>query len=282
MSHPRAPGAQRGHRGDLGAEEPAAQPAERLRVAGRQEQVRTGRRPGRVAREVGLHEHPHQVLRRLVGAGDERDVRPEHDLQHPGEQRVVRAAEHDRVGARPLQRLQVALREPQHLAAAGHPAFDEVDEPRAGHRRHLDVAGCGERVLVRAGGDRGAGADHADPAGPGGRDGPAHGRAQHLDDRHGVALADVGQARRCRRVTGDDQRLHPALHQRVADGERVAAHVRDAQRPVRPVCGVADVDDPLGRELVDHRPRHREPADARVEDAYRSVEVGGHAGEPRR
>src|SRR3954449_10526808 len=118
-------GAQCGHRTDLRPEEAPPVPGERLRVAGGQELVRPRRRPLRVAVEIGLHQHPDQVLRRLVGAGDEGDLRPEHDLQDPGEQRVVRAAQHQGVDAGALQRLQVALGEPEHLAPAGHPALDE-------------------------------------------------------------------------------------------------------------------------------------------------------------
>ena len=59
-------------------------------------------RPRRPAgQQVPLGQHPDDVLGRLLGAGHERHVRAHHDLQHAGEQRVVRAAEHDACRRRP-------------------------------------------------------------------------------------------------------------------------------------------------------------------------------------
>jgi hypothetical protein len=51
---------------------------------------------------------------------------------------------------RALQRLEVALHEPEHLPAARHPALDEVDEAGARDRGDLDAGRGSECVLVGA------------------------------------------------------------------------------------------------------------------------------------
>jgi hypothetical protein len=249
-------------------------------VAGRQELVRRGRRPLGVAEEVAGHEHPHEVLRGLVGAGHERDVGPEHDLHDPGQQRVVRAAEHHRVDPRLLQRREVRLRDAQDLPPARHAALDEVHEAGARRRRDLDVARRAEHVLVGARRDGGAGADHADVPGAGGGHRPAHRGQDDLDDRHRVALPDVDEAGRGRAVARHHERLDPAVHERVAQREGVAADLGDGQRAVRAVRGVAHVHDAFGGQLVDDGPRDGEPADPGVEDPDGCVEVG-HGWKPR-
>ncbi len=133
------------------------------------------------------------------------------------------AAQHQRVDVGALQRLEITLGQSEHLAAAGDAALDEIDEPRAGHRGDLGVAGGGEGVLVGAGGDGGLGADHADAPVAGGGDRAAYRGQDHLDDGHVVAFARVMQAGRRRRVAGDHQRLDAAVDEVVADGQRVRA-----------------------------------------------------------
>ena len=113
------------------------------------------------------------------------------------------------------------------------------------------------------------GADHPDAPGAGGRHRATDGRQDHLDDGHVVAFPGIAQAGRRRGVAGDHERLDAAVHQVVADGQRVRADLGDGQRTVRSVGGVADVDDVLVGQLVDDRARDRQPADAGVEDADR-------------
>ena len=193
--------------------------------------------------QVKLGEHAEEILRGLLGAGHQCHGLTHRQLDQPRQQRVVGAAQHQRVHAGALQWLQITLCEAKHLPPAGDAALHEVDEPRTGHPGDDGVAGRRERVLVRAGRDRGFGADDTDAAIARGGDGPAHSGQDHLDDRHVVALAGVAQAGRRRGVAGDHQRLHATGHQVVPDGQRVRPHFRDGQRAVRAVCGVADIDD---------------------------------------
>ncbi len=67
-------------------------------VAGRLEAA-AGRQVGG-AQQVVLDERAVDVARGLLGAGDERDVRAHHVLDRGGQQRVVRAAEHEGVDVR--------------------------------------------------------------------------------------------------------------------------------------------------------------------------------------
>ena len=114
-------------------------------------------------------------------------------------------------------------------------------------------------------------AEQADAAVAGRGDGAAHGRLDDLDDRHVVALAGVAQAGAAGAVAGDDEHLHAVGDQLVHGGEGVPADLGDRQRAVRPVRGVADVQQRLGRQLVEQRPGHRQPADPGVEDPDRRV-----------
>jgi hypothetical protein len=65
----------------------------------------------------------------------------------------MRAAQHQGVHFGALQRFQVALGQAENLPSTGDAPFDEVDEPRAGHRGHLEIAGGVERILISAGVD---------------------------------------------------------------------------------------------------------------------------------
>ena len=128
-----------------------------------------------------------------------------------------------------------------------------------------------EGVVVghRLGG--GAGADHADPAGARGGD-RAPGRGQdHLDHGYVVPLPGVAQHGGRGGVARDDQRLDAAVDQVVEALEGVLADLRDRLGAVGLAGGVAEVDDRLVRQLVDHGPGHGEPTEAGVEDADGSI-----------
>ena len=93
-------------------------------------------------------ERRRDLARRLLGREDERHVAPEDALEHGPDQRIVRAAEDDRVAAGLLERRGV-LGDRVHRLLAG---LDQRDELRAGDRGERD-AGV-ERVderLVAAG-----------------------------------------------------------------------------------------------------------------------------------
>ena len=77
------------------------------------------------------------------------------------EQRVVGAAEHQRVDGRGSQRRQQSLGEHANLVRVDVAGLDELDEARAGGARQLDARG-GRGELVGAGGDGADGSDRAD------------------------------------------------------------------------------------------------------------------------
>ena len=186
------------------------------------------------AQQAPLGEHPVDLLGGLVGTGHQRDPVAHDQADEPGEHRVVRAAEHERVHLGPLQRLQVGLGQAEQRPAGGDAALDELDELRAGDAGDLDVRGGGEGVGVGAAGDRGRGADHADPAVAGGGRRAAHGRADHLDHRDAVPLPGIVQAGRRRRCCRRSRAAFtPVGDQPVQAVERVPADIGDRLRAVR-------------------------------------------------
>ena len=148
----------------LGAEEAPADGRELLRLPRGEEPVRRRGQRG-VPLEPVLDEQPVDVLGGLLGRRHQRHLVPHHVGDRPGEQRVVGAAEDQRVDALGDQRVEVAVRDLEQLRAAGHAGLHELDEPGQARVWSDDVRGGGERVVVghRLGGRRGA--DHADPAG---------------------------------------------------------------------------------------------------------------------
>ena len=92
-----------------------------------------------------------------------------------------------------------------------------------------------------------------------------------LDDRDAVPLAGVPQDGSAGAVAGDDEHLDALLDQVVHHVEGEGPHLGDGARPVGSACGVADVQDRLVGQQVEHRAGHRQPADTAVEDADRCV-----------
>ena len=157
------------------------------------------------------------------------------------------------------------------LVAAGDPALHEVHELRAGPGGQGDLRGGGERVVVRHRVGGGPGADHADPAVAGGGHRAPGGGVDHLDDGYVVPLAGVAEHRGAGAVARDDQRLHVLVDQVVEALEGVLADLADRLGAVGLPRRVADVQDRLVGQLVDHGPGHGESTEARVEDADRSI-----------
>ena len=104
--------------------------------------------PGVRVKEVGFGEHTEQIFGGLLGAGHESYLVAHRQLNHARQQRVVSAAEDNRVDVGLLQRFEISLRKTQDLPAAGDSAFDEIDESRTGDGGDLGVAGGSERVLI--------------------------------------------------------------------------------------------------------------------------------------
>ena len=109
-----------------------------------------------------------------------------------------------------------------------------------------------ERVVVGSGARRRLRPDDADPAVARGRDRPADGRPDHLDDRHVVPLARVAQHGRTRGVAGDDEQLdalgRPAGRgtpgrtrgpRRSVSGRTAAGRCRRGRRSTRGAAGRA-------------------------------------------
>ena len=69
--------------------------------------------------------------------------------------------------------------------------------------------------------------------------------------------------------------LTPCVDEVVEALEGVLADLADRLRAVRLARGVAEVEDRLVRQLVEHGPGHGQPAEAGVEDADRSVSSHG-------
>ena len=105
---------------------------ERLRIAGRLEPPNGPGCPRKFwvgAQQIELGEHPQQVLGCLLCARHQRDLVSHRQLDQSGQHRVVGTPQHQSVDPGALQRLQIALGQPQHLPAAGDAALNEVDEP---------------------------------------------------------------------------------------------------------------------------------------------------------
>lgn len=183
----------------------------------------------------------------------------------------MRAAEDEGIDARRLERGKVLLRHGEQLVAPGHARFDELDEARAGGSEELQVGRGDEGVIIGAGADRADGTDHADAAVAGVADGAAHGGLDDLDHgdatAEGVALAGVPHHRGGGSVASDDQQLRALIHEGVERVEGVGADIGERLGSVGRVGGVAEVDDRLVLQLVDHGAGDGEPADSGVEDA---------------
>ena len=121
-----------GHRG---TQESRREFGERFGVTGSLEHPGCGRCVMRT-QQVFLGEHPKHFLGGFLGARNQRDVLAQRQLNQPGQQRIVRAAQHQRVDLRALQRLEIPLGQSEDLTPAGHAPLDEV-EARLGRQRYL-------------------------------------------------------------------------------------------------------------------------------------------------
>ena len=164
-------------------------------------------------------------------------------------------------------RREEALGQDRHLLAVGLAPLDELDEARARRGRERDVGpgrldgpGVGAR---RHGAHR---ADHADAARPGGLDEGSRAGLDHLEhgDRQlGRQLVETGRGRR---VAGHDHGLGLEVLDQ-APGQ-LAGEDLDlglGPGPVRVAAGVADVDEVLGRQQVEHGPGDGQAPEAGVE-----------------
>ena len=88
----------------------------------------------------------------------------------------------------------------------------------------------------------------------------------------GSSAAQVVEAGGGGRVAGDDERLDVVvLDQAPRQLAGVAAHLGQRLRAVRVAAGVADVDEVLGRQQVDHGPGDGQAAEPGVEHPDRPI-----------
>ena len=213
------------------------------------------------------------------------------------EQRVVRAAEEQRVDPRRRRQREdeltarVALAEQRRQGVPdGGLDLGPGEQARLDHRHErrrgvlVDLDGrvlLLDRLEVGVRADRRRRGDDADPPDPGRQRGRGGARSDHAEDRQRVAPPGVGQGDRGRRVAGDHDGLDVALDEPV---EGLAGEVEDllvGPRPVRRPGVVAEIDGRFAGQTPDDLPEDRQPADPRVEDADGS-RVGHVSAELRR
>ena len=255
---------------DRELEEAASHLAERVRVPGRQEAV------GALAGGIVLDPLPRQRLRDLacglLGREDERHVAAEDPLQDRPDQRVVRAAENDRVDSGGLQRLGVLPHRGGRLLGERIVALDQRHQPRARDRNDLRArVERAHELLVAAAGDGGLRREQADPA----IAGRLHRRVRlgrdHTHDGDAQLGLELRQGGGGGRVAGDDDELDALRFQERADLAGEAPHFVERARPVRQPGAVAEVDEILMRQRDEALVQHRQAAHARVEHADRPL-----------
>ena len=186
----------------------------------------------------------------------------------------MRAPQQQCVHFRLPERRQQPLGQHVDLVAGRLTPLHELDEAGAGSARELQAGRQpGRRPLVGAGGDGAHGADHTDAPALGDHGDRSHTGLDHAHHGHAEGALQLGQRRGRRRgVAGHHQELDTVVVDQVAgDLQGEAAHLVQGAGTVRIAAGVADVHQALGREQVDHRPGHGQPAEAGVEHADRPV-----------
>ena len=179
----------------------------------------------------------------------------------------MRTSEHQCVDRRIADRRQQTLREDVHLVGVDVAGLDELDEAGARRAREVDARQVVGDALVRARRDGADGADHPDATAA--RDVPAARRPGSITPITGMSSSLLERVERGggRAVARDDEELHALVEQHVGDLERVGEHLLGRLRPVREAPGVAEVDDALVGQQVDHRAQDGEPTEPGVEHA---------------
>ena len=255
---------------DRKLEEAASHLAERVSVTGRQEAV--GALPGRIVLDPLARERLGDLAGGLLGGEDERHVAAEDPLQDRTDQRVVRAAEDDRVDAGGLQRRGVLAHGRGRLLGERVVALDQRHEPRAGDRDDLGArVERSNELLVATAGDGRLRREQADP--PVAR--RLHGRVRlgrdHADDRDAQLGLELRQGGGGGRVARDHDELDALRLEERADLAGEAADLVERPRPVREPRSVAEIDEILVRQRHEALVQHCQAAHARVEHADRPL-----------
>src|SRR5581483_9145030 len=135
------------------------------------------------------------------------------------------------------------------------------------------------RILIGTTTDGPLRRDDGDVTGPGCQASGLRAGLDHTDHGH-VAdpLADRRQPHRGSGVAGNDEALHAVTCKRLRCLQRVAHDRLRALGAVRQTSGVAEIDEPLPRQLRRKGLEDREAADAGIEDADRRIHSGRMCG----
>ncbi len=211
----------------------------------------------------------------LVGGEDERRRAAEDALEERAQQRVVRAAEDDRVDAGLLERRGVVAHGGEELLGPGVP-LDQRDEARTGDlgHGHARVERVDD-VGVAAARDGSLGGEDADAAVARRLHGGMGLGREDADDRHGELLLEERKRDGGGGVAGGGDELHALALEVGAELERERLHLVRGARAVGAARAVAEVDEVLGRQRDEALVENGEPARAGVEDADRAGIHGG-------
>ena len=208
------------------------------------------------------------VARRLLCGEHERDVATEHALEDRADQRVMRAAEDDRVDTCLFQRCRILAHCFLRLLAVRVVPFNERHETGARDREELDACiECVDQLRVAAGVDGALRREQADPPVARSLHGRMHLRRQHGDDRNSKRLLQLRQRGRGRGVASDDDQLHILRLEEETDLAREPAYLLEPPRAVWEARMIAEINEVLMRHRDKALVEDREPADARVEYA---------------
>ncbi len=211
-----------------------------------------------------------------VAGVDQREALARDLLDGVPQEWIVRAAEHQCVGAGIEHRLQIGLQQFQHGGRVRVAAFDQGNEAVARLAQHLAIArhvAQQARELVAA--QRAFGCQHADH--PALRCGHRGLQARlDADHRHGEPLAQQVHGLRRGRVAGDHQRLAALADQPFAHAQRALGNEFGRFFPVRGMAGVRQVEEGFGRQFGADRAQDGESSEAGVEDSDRCLRACRH------
>src|SRR5687767_4911800 len=204
----------------------------------------------------------------FVRAVDEHDVGTEQFGQDRLEQRVMRAAEYDRVDARSPKGREILVRDQPRCIMVDPPFLNEGNEQRAGTRN--DVCARSERAngaFVGARADRARSPDDSElfPRRRGNRS--TRSRLDDADHGNGELLLQHRQSMRRCRVARDHDRLNVLRCEVRADLTTIPSHGVGTLRTVRDTRSVTKVNDALMRQLAHDLAHDGEATEARVENS---------------
>jgi hypothetical protein len=211
--------------------------------------------------------------------GDQADLPAEDALQHRADERIVRAAEDDRVDIRLAQRLAIGARLLDHGLRERESALDDRREVRGRDLGDGELAVLrGKRAQIRTALDGRRRRQHADPPtlGDRGRDlGLGLDHRDHLDAGRRAQFPGDFQPGPGRRVAGDDDQFRPPVEQKADVSLDALFELRGGLRPIREAGVVAEVEEVLLGQGDEALVQDREAADAGVKDGNRQRCVAG-------